>query len=180
MRAITLTQPWCGLMAAGIKRIENRTRPLIKREMIGEDIAFHASREIDNAVYERIAEIAPDVLRFEERNGATIPVIPCQRDWYRHSRVTSAITHVATLVDVLEVQRKLDPTDDNRWREFEQAVARGTVTADQWRWYFAQVGYVFNDERILPEPVACAGKLGFWILPEDVEAKVREQMARAA
>lgn len=61
MRAATLTQPWCGLMAARIKRIENRSQPFIRRDAIGSDIAFHASREIDESVYARIRDIAPEV-----------------------------------------------------------------------------------------------------------------------
>lgn len=177
MRAITLTQPWDGLMAAGIKRIENRTRPLLKREMIGEDIAFHASREIGERVYERIAEIAPDVLTYERRGDATIATVPCFRDWYPLSRITSAITHVATLVDILTVPSHESADDDrNRRREFDEAIKRGTVTEDQWRWYFARVGYVFNNERVLEKPVPCRGWQGSWTLPENIEAKVRAQL----
>jgi hypothetical protein len=175
MRAITLTQPWCGLMAAGIKRIENRTRPLIRREMIGQDIAFHASREIDEGVYERIDELSPGLCR--AYTGST----PAIGDWWHLSRTTSAVTHVATLVDVLTIDNNDDADDDHRGREFDQALARGTVTEDQWRWYFGRVGYVFNNERVLQAPVPCRGWQGSWTLPRDIETKVREQLeARAA
>lgn len=174
MRAITLTQPWCGLMAAGIKRIENRTRPMINRELLGDDIAFHASREIDEDVYERIYDIAPELNgTYAIEHHVGLP------PWSAQSRITSAITHVATLVDVLDVGNA-EPDYDRRRREFDQALARGTVSEDQWRWYFARCGYVFNHERILPTPVPCRGWQGCWTLPADVETKVREQLGRSA
>lgn len=46
MRALTLTltQPWAGLVASGIKLVENRTRSMIRREDFGRPFALHASR----------------------------------------------------------------------------------------------------------------------------------------
>jgi hypothetical protein len=173
MRAITLTQPWCGLMAASIKRIENRSRPIIKREDIGSEIAFHASREINAEAFERIYEIAPELHH-------SLATTREQTRWHELARITSAVTHVATLVDVLDVPRGREPTGDKRRREFEQALALGTVTEDQWRWYFGQVGYVFKDERVLKTPVLCRGWQGCWTLPGDVEAKVRAQLVEMA
>jgi hypothetical protein len=48
MRALTLTQPWAGLVASGIKRIENRSRHMIKREDFGKPFAIHAGDAIGN------------------------------------------------------------------------------------------------------------------------------------
>ena len=45
-RALTLTQPWGGLIVSGVKRIENRPwKPAA--HMLGRRFAIHASREID-------------------------------------------------------------------------------------------------------------------------------------
>lgn len=165
MRAATLTQPWCGLMAARIKRIENRSQPFIRRDAIGSDIAFHASREIDESVYARIRDIAPEV---------EIAVDACTTArWYDLSRITSAIVHVAKLVDIL-----VAPVDDEkeRRRVFDAAVKRGTVAPDQWRWWFGRFGYIFRDERILSEPVPCRGWQGCWTLADDLAAKVDERI----
>ena len=169
MRAITLTQPWCGLMAAGIKRIENRSRPLIKRDEIGIDIAFHASREIDERVYARIRAIDPS-LAIDREDGT---FSWRSHDWVGISRLTSAVTHVAKLVDIL-----VAPVDDDlsRRRVFDEAVARGTVDADQWRWWFGHYGYVFRDERILREPTSCRGWQGCWTLHGDIERQVTERL----
>lgn len=51
--ALTLTQPWAGLVASGIKRIENRPWKLPKR-MLGRRFAIHASREVDQEIYQRL------------------------------------------------------------------------------------------------------------------------------
>jgi hypothetical protein len=52
-RAITLTQPWAGLVATGIKTIENRPWKL-PQSMLGKRFAIHASREIDLAVIDKL------------------------------------------------------------------------------------------------------------------------------
>jgi hypothetical protein len=47
-RALTLTQPWAGLIVTGVKCIENRPWKLPKN-MAGKRFAVHASREVDEA-----------------------------------------------------------------------------------------------------------------------------------
>lgn len=165
MRALTLTQPWAGLVASGLKLVENRPRKIAPRDLFGQRFAIHASREIDASVYRRIAEIAPDVLRFEERGGSVVPVVPCLRDWYRLSRDTSAVIAVATLnAEVFD----------------ETGLIAGDIArelGDQWRWFFGPVGYLLRDVRSLGAPVPCKGALGFWTLPADVARAVEAQSA---
>lgn len=171
MRAITLTQPWCGLMASGIKRVENRTQALIRRDAIGTTIAFHASREYDRALWQRIIEIDPTVALDHPgtmREGLGIA--------HTVASYTSAVTHVATLVDIVEMPRGA-VDQETRARVFAEAVARGTVDADQLRWYLQRFGYVFRDERVLPVPVPCRGWQGCWTLPPDVAARVEAQLS---
>lgn len=169
MRALTLTQPWAGLVASGIKLVENRPRHIIKREDFGVPFAIHASREIDRTVYERIAEIAPDVLMFDVDGRH---VIPCLRFWPLRAEITSAVIGVATIDRVLDPRAcGIDPDSDE---------ARATLPEDQRRWFFGPVGYVLRDVRALSMPVICKGALGFWTLPGDVEAKVCAQLQEAA
>jgi predicted transcriptional regulator len=48
MRALTVRQPWAGLIVAGVKAVENRTwRP--PADVIGERIAIHAGRHAVDA-----------------------------------------------------------------------------------------------------------------------------------
>lgn len=176
MRAITLTQPWAGLVASGIKLVENRQRPIISDGLLGESVAIHASRVIDQTVYERIAEIAPDVLRFEERDGARVPVIPCQRDWYRLSRETGAVIAVGVPIHTLADGWTEDAIATHKASLFEQ-LEHLTGDGRQVRWFFGPVGHIFrSDMRALARPVPCRGMLGCWTLPADVERQVVGQL----
>jgi hypothetical protein len=43
------------------------------------------------------------------------------------------------------------------------------------RWHFPdQFGWIVHDAKPLPEPIPCKGMLGFWRIPDDVAARVRE------
>lgn len=165
-RSLTLTQPWCGLVASGIKRIENRPRRMIKRTDFGVPFAIHASRVIDEPVYDRIEEIAPELALLPSfmMNGTSTAGIVAP-EWYRLSRIKSAIIAVATIVR--------DVTVDE--------VATGAITShDQRRWFFGPVGYVLSDIVALPRPVPARGYQGFWTLDPATERLVREQMKAAA
>lgn len=158
MKALTLTQPWCGLVASGIKRIENRPWNL-PQAMIGQRIALHASRQVDERAFPRIAEIAPDVLP---------NVALGDRVGYERARdvvlklgmtITSAILGTAVLTGQV----------DGRWFE-------NPLPDDQRRWFFGPVGFVLDDIVRLPRPIEIKGALGFWKLPDDVERQVLDQL----
>src|SRR4051812_28178657 len=63
MRALTLTQPWAGLIASGLKLVENRPRRMIKPADFGKPFAIHAGRQPgdDLETWKRIVSIAPEV-----------------------------------------------------------------------------------------------------------------------
>jgi hypothetical protein len=153
MRALTLTQPWAGLVASGIKLIENRPRNMAPRDQYGSQFAIHASRQIDESVYARIDEIAPRLCR-----GHIIGGDKSIGDWWHLSRITSAVIAVATLVTYVS--------------EYDA----DTLAPAQRRWFFGPIGYVLRDVIAIEKPVPCKGALGFWRLSEDVEAKVRAQL----
>lgn len=154
MRALTLTQAWAGIVAAGLKLVENRDRPIIKREDFGKPFALHASREIKPEIYERIYQLAPEL---RPRSATKKEVAR----WYQLSRITSAVIAVATIDRVVDDYDALDAD-----------------LGAQRRWYFGPIGYVLRDVRALPTPVPCRGHLGFWTLPRDVEARVVTQLGR--
>lgn len=166
MRALTLTQPWAGLVASGIKLVENRPRPMIKREDFGKPFAIHASREINESVYNRIAEIAPDTWTVELQPNGRAP--DAAQPWYQRTRITSAVIAVATVHRWMEYRGDVEP--------MLSAVAEGELPPDQRRWFFGPVGYVLRDVRALATPVPCKGRLGFWTLPADVARQVEEQL----
>lgn len=159
MRALTLTQPWAGLVASGIKLIENRPRRMIKREDFGKPFAIHASRVIDESVYNAIALLDPslDLSRGQE-----------DARWYHLSRITSAVIAVAT------IERDLHGWSEADLREYNAELALNL--GDQRRWFFGPIGYVLRDVHALAKPVRCGGKLGFWTLDTATERAVMEQM----
>lgn len=162
MRALTLTQPWAGLVASGIKLIENRPRSMIKREDFGVPFAIHASREIDEGVYKQIADIAPEL------PGRTPAEWGCR--WFGLSRITSAIIAVATIERAVYTGSPRDVLDLH-------ATSRKVVDlGDQARWFFGRVGYVLRDVRALATPVPCRGWQGFWRVPDVTEQLVLDQL----
>lgn len=149
MRALTLTQPWAGLVASGIKPEENRPRKMIKLVNFGEPFAIHASREIDSDVYVRIREMAPELFR-----GPGNSEIRTEEPWYRLSRITSAVIAVATVEDMHD----LDTAAGQRWL--------AALPPERARFVFGPIVYSLKDIRALATPVPCSGKQGFWTLPE--------------
>lgn len=156
MRALTLTQPWAGLVAAGIKLVENRPRQMIKREDFGKPFAIHASREIDQGVYARIAEIDESICKDPSA-------------WYALSRITSAVIAVATIDRVVSTGAASHDFDD------ENSLAIRAL-GEQRRWFFGPIGYVLRDVRALATPVPCRGWQGFWTLEAETERRVMEQI----
>jgi hypothetical protein len=162
MRAITVTQPWAGLIAAGVKLVENRPRPIVKREDFGQPFAIHASRVIDESVYASIRRIAPDIAS----DAAHDLIFGAGPTWYRLSRITSAVIAVAT-IDRLVTEETIPPS----FRKPELM-----LDPSQHRWFFGPIGYVLRDVRALATPVPCRGWQGFWTLPDDVAARVEAQL----
>lgn len=179
MRALTLTQPWCGLVASGIKLIENRPRPMIKREDLGKPFALHASREVDQRVYHRIAEIAPELATVARNVDGGLDVF-CDQSWFKLSCITSAVIAVAT------IERAVVLTADDRVLDLDSIEDVPVGLGEQRRWLFGPVGYVLRDVRALATPVPCRGFQSFWYLtPKDerergevsaVERAVLEQL----
>lgn len=165
MRALTLTQPWCGLVAGGIKLVENRPRSVIAREDFGRPFAIHASRVVDPTVFDRIYEIAPELR----------PALATTRElarWHQLARVTSAVIGIATVDHVLDPRA----AGLGHWEE----AASAPLALDQRRWYFGPVAYVLRDVAALAEPIPCRGWQGFWTLPDAVARAVAEQLEQLA
>lgn len=165
MRAITLTQPWAGLVMSGIKLVENRPRPIIKNaeivEAVGRGvpmrIAIHASREIDESVYARVYELAPELgLVSKHRDlGSNLHM----GDWYRLSRVKSAILGTIEVTGALYI----GGCDQ---AAIMQVLERVNMV-DQLRFTFGPTVYTLARPSLLKSPVPCKGKLGFWKLDTD-------------
>jgi hypothetical protein len=184
VRALTLTQPWCGLVASGIKLVENRDRSIIKREDFGKPFALHASRQIDESVYDRIEKIAPELQLLPSIMTCTSLASVKAPDWYRLSRITSAVIAVAT------IDRAVVLTADDRVLDLASYEDIVVDLGDQRRWLFGPIGYVLRNVQALATPVPCRGWQGFWNLTSrgerergvwsEVEREVSAQISLAA
>lgn len=173
MRALTLTQPWAGLVASGIKLVENRSRSMILHEDFGVPFAIHASREIDEDVYARIMELAPELTHTGFSDGMIRSVIHTDDAWYRRTRITSAVLGIAT------IDSMLDPGAHGIGTAEPEASA--PLADDQRRWFFGPIGYVLRDVQAFSTPVQCRGWQGFWHLTskEDRERGVQSEVELA-
>lgn len=163
MRALTLTQPWAGLVASGHKLVENRPRPMIKREDFGKPFAIHASRVVDREAWRRIIELAPELaLDYPGPMAA-------RAGFHRIAEVTSAIVGVATISGIV----KTGPADIDFCDANSQAIM--ALGEDQRRWFFGPIGYVLRDVVALERPIPCRGFQGFWTLTPELERAVLEQ-----
>jgi hypothetical protein len=141
VRALTLWRPWPWAILFGGKRIENR--PWVPpRTIIGERIALHAGKTFDEHGSEYILSVCPAPRDKPER--------------YRYEGI------VGTAV----VDQWFRYEEGAPWL-FTAKYAAG-VDDSQERWCFGPVCWVLRDVRALPEPIACKGAMGLWVVPDDV------------
>lgn len=130
----------------------------------GKPFALHASREIDNEIYERIFELAPE-LRCGGIDGDEVRM---GHRWFGLSQIKSAVIAVATIVrDVTIAEYGIEAI----------VGVGGEIEPNQRRWFFGPVGYVLRDVIALPKPIQCRGYQGFWTLPEEISAAVSAQLS---
>jgi len=76
------------------------------------------------------------------------------------------------IVGTVEIVR-MDPTQN-----IEQTISALERLYGDYSW--GRFGWSFDNARELPEPIPCKGALGLWSVPLDVEARIRQQIERAA
>lgn len=198
MRAITLTQPWAGLVAAGLKLIENRGRAMINPRNFGEPIALHASREFKPEIYQRIDQIWPRCGLYMGDNDATCPQLTCQRrvghgglcdnhhgedddqDWLRLSRMTKAILATVVIERAVTARPRtvtmFNRTPNDGWLVYDLHTSEAVDLGDQRRWFFGEVGYVISHVHTLQRPVVGVdGSRGLWTLSPELAQRVLAQ-----
>jgi hypothetical protein len=159
MRALTLTQPWAGLVASGVKLVENRPRAA-PHTMFGQRFAIHASREIERRAWSGVIEIEPRVALDHPGPMAFAGRV------HQLASITSAVIAVATLDGMVFDKTGMLYNDIGR------------ELGEQFKWWIpSQFGYVLRDVIALPRPVSCKGMLGFWTLAPETERAVVEQLA---
>lgn len=145
MPAITIWQPWAGLIIRGIKPIENRAwKPPAK--LLGQRIAIHAGKK-----YDRDAELLDRVYDAVNHGGAP-QSIACHK--------LGAVLGTARLVGVV------------RWVScgIIRTTADGTLHIDSsevpgfewWDHRYNQFGWLLDEVKEFDEPVPAVGHQGIW------------------
>jgi hypothetical protein len=114
------------------------------------------------------------------------------RDWPTRFRGTVAVhaTKGLTRDEHLLASMQIEETSGLRPPAFPMLKTRGFVVGlvdiigcvDEHSspWFQGEYGFLLENPRPLVRPVYCRGALGFWNLPPEVEALVREQLREAA
>ena len=149
MKALTLWRPWAAAIVHGTKRVENPgwTPP---RSMLGQDIALHAGRTVDNDAIDEIVA-----------SGVSRDMLPGP----------TGIVAVVRLVGFVDVRGPR-----LMFAGLSSEAAQAAADSD---WFDYWVGWVLDRVRPLSEPVPCRGAQGLWDLPPDVEAAVTAAMLPA-
>lgn len=113
-------------------------------------------------------------------------------DWPTRFRGTVAI-HAAkglTRDEHLLASMEIEELSGLRPPDFPMLKARGFIVGlvdvvdcvrkHPSHWFQGEYGFVLKNPRPLVTPIYCKGALGFWNLPEEVEAQIREQLKEAA
>lgn len=152
MKTLSVRHPWAALIAAGVKDIENRSRPTGYRG----PLAIHASLTVDWK-----ADIPTEAGRKALHGLGGLARIWDARteDTGPAALATGAIIAVADLVGCHD--------------SHPDGVCSPWAIPGMAHWQLANV-------RPLPEPVVCRGSLGLWMLPDGIEAQVVGQLAAAS
>lgn len=167
MKCLSIRQPWAGLIALGIKKIENRSRRTNYRGAFGIHAGVQTCAEIEDMLDGSGQWFVPGT-RFDPLMGRLPDRVPDRErvrdrvqedgfaDWRAHPAFrTGAIVGVAVL---------------------DGCSSRPATLADAQREFFGQPGMFWwrvRDAAHLPTPIPCKGRLS-WFAPE---AEVGRELA---
>lgn len=201
--ALTITQPWASLIAAGVKRIENRTwRPSPTQLPIGGYVAIHAGSLSSKHIHTRAPSLGrkdwdvwASARELAEARGLydAAPLLAtyrdlCDRAEKAHrdgsrfargnlSHDVRGLVPYGAIVAVAALGDILTATRD----DFDAAgdyvghARDGAAKRDPWFCPMrpGNFGWVF-DKIVAIQPVPCRGAQSLWTVPDDVAAKVRD------
>jgi hypothetical protein len=150
MRALTVRRPWANLIAARIKRVENRPW-MPDEEAIGERIAIHAGGKWDRRAKEYFPEHVtedPDAYAGGIVAVARIACIVQGPSWKRIKVVCGRSGALRRLPN-----RSLEP------------------------FYDGPYGWVLVGIRRLSEPIECPGQLRLWYVSRAIERRIKRQLS---
>lgn len=186
--ALSLTPPWTWAILHAGKRIENRDwRNGCSRRG---PIWLHAAQGIGSrAAFAQVVEAVwaatpflPGGVDAVDRMREDGTIVRCDRHVHAvgPKLARGAIVGRANIVGVVERAPNVDKGEFD-WmvfREHGQSVPRAMTDTER-AWWMGGFALLLEDVVALTEPVPCKGALGFWKVPEDVEAKCLAQLPEA-
>lgn len=154
MKALSVRQPYAGLIIAGIKNVENRTRS--PSGSIGM-LAIVSTAKPESAFWFNQARDKVRAL------GYTFPERLCS--------INGAVIGVVTF-DFCVWQ-----ADDGATETDHPAIEPEELTA--W-WKPDYIGFIFENPRRLAVPIPASGMMGIYTLPGDIERAVLEQFSKTS
>jgi hypothetical protein len=146
MKALSIRQPWAGLIVAGIKNIENRSwMTKYQGPLVIVSTKTPEKPDVWRVVRAKVKEL-----------GLAFPESLCNCDGYALGVVD--FRHVVYLADDGEIE-----TDHPHL----------TTAIYQTWWERDSVGFILEHPRRLPHPLPVRGALGLYTLPAEVAAKIK-------
>lgn len=152
MKALTLWPAYAMAIAAGIKRIETRCRPVHIRGPVAIHAGMHDTLLARGWFERALAESPEDAAAFSALGIYSYDDLPKGRIVAVAEIVTS--THCAILMTRGDVSAQ-----EQRWGDFE------TADRDRWGWGLAHI-------RRCEIPTTIRGKQSFWPVPADLAAQL--------
>ena len=168
LRALTIRPPWAHMIAFCGKTVENRSREMRYRGLIGIQAGAYSR-------WDRDAESSPVAVEAWAKWAVRWttpgqPVKPLTRDGAFQLMAFGAVIAVAGITGCHYSEECMMPAS--------ALPASGRTGCSPWaargQWHIE-----LTNVRPLPEPVPCRGMLGLWRLPEDAEKAVRGQLEEA-
>ena len=147
--ALTVWQPYAGLLATGVKTVENRTWEPGRSLRVGDRVMIHAGARYDRDSWEHVFDLTKMLKRegrWRETSPSPWPLIGRKPNPDADPAGTTpykAIIGVATLDEVRRMPRGDDP------------------------WWIGPVGWYLRDPVAI-EPVFCDGAQGLWVPSTEV------------
>lgn len=149
-RALTIHQPWAELIVWGIKKIENRGwRP---RSMLGQTIAIHAGRTIDEYAVDGLVNL----------DWSLKPWVDSRKTvGWRTGAIIGTARISGWVESDVEILQQFDLKDG----------------PEQLKWFVGPIGITLSEARRIPHPIECSGMNGIWPLGEQLQQQLAARMA---
>lgn len=156
MKALSMKQPWAGLLVRGIKKVETRSWRTSHRGIL----YIHASMNIDSSPEDWVKEFHPYIIAHEHDfpQGAIIgyvKLIGCMiaKDYKTICHIEDETWHLFLKTD---------------W-ERESILGNLSLTENRWAW-------ICENPVMFKTPIHCKGALSVWNIPKDIEEKIKLQL----